>query len=124
MSRPRKELITEVPEGMKVRYDYSLLEAQISFGATLKEAARQAGDFLGTKISHETIADIIAMGWPSEQIPDGRKICAWVNGDKDEGTKPKSIEEARAVARAFRLPEEYFTRFYETAVSSPLYEQS
>ncbi len=112
----RRKIITELPEN--VTYDYVRIGMAASFGDTLKEAAEQVGQAIGTKVSCETIADIIAKEFDSEKLPDKQMVLEWLNND----CKP-FFDTAKAVARALRLPEEYFTRFYKNKVS-PLYENS
>lgn len=116
LEQQRRKLITEVPEN--IVYDLTAIEeSRSSFGATLEEAARQVGVHLETKLSRESIADIIA-GYDPEFNVEGPIISSWI-----KGAKPMKVEGAKSVARAFRLPENYFTRFYETVSTSP-YEKS
>lgn len=112
----RRRVFTEVPKG--IEYDLAAIEAQTSFGGTLKGAVEQVEKVIGTRLSCENLADIIEGEFPPERTLISQTLRGWLTGC----SKPASIKDAKAVARAFRLPEEYFTRFYRTA--TPLYGKS
>ena len=109
MPIPRR-IITEVPG--TVAYDMRRLEAQKSFGATFAEAVSQIEEAIRVRLTCDTIADIIGSEFPPESMPmpEGKTVKDWLN----RGYKPASVEGAKAAARALRIPEEYFTRFYKS----------
>lgn len=115
-----REIITELPK--KVAYDYERIEAAASFGDTLRETISQIEKTIGKKLTYESIADILAIEFDPEgdSFPIGGMVYGWLFNDH----KPLLVENAKAVARALRLPAAYLTRFYKNEVSSPLYEKS
>ncbi len=102
---PRKEPVTKVPEG--IEYDLAAIEAQTSLSDTFKEVVKQVEQALGTRVSCETLADIIASEFQSQGTPAGLTVRRWLTNER----KP-TVENAKAFARALGLPETYIIRFY------------
>jgi len=103
MSGIRSRLV-KLPEDME--YDLSKVEAQPSFGATLREVVRQIEERVGGKLSGDNITDILSRTL-SESINTGT-VRKWLN----DGGKPK-VWLVDDITEACKVPPKYFTRFYE-----------